>query len=711
MRPAKFLLILFLFGLIAAFFALDLRQYLNLDYFQQKQAAIMAYYAAHQWQSMAGFFAAYVAVTALSLPVATVLSLAGGAVFGLFWATLLVSFASTLGATLAFLSARFLMRDAVQLRFGNKLAAVNAGVEKDGAFYLFSLRLIPLFPFFAVNLLMDLTPIRALTFAWVSQIGMLPGTLVYINAGTQLGKLESLRGIVSPELLLSFALLGIFPWLARSFVRWLQARQVLRRFAKPRRFDYNLLVIGAGSGGLVSAYIAAAVKAKVGLIEKHRMGGDCLNTGCVPSKALLRSAHFVGQARRAAELGLRGVSVDFQFREVMQRVQRIVREIEPHDSVERYSQLGVECITGAARLASPWEVEVDGKRLSSRAIILATGARPAIPPIAGIESTGYYTSDTIWELRELPPRFLVLGGGPVGCELAQAFLQLGSKVTLVHRGSRLLKREDAEFSELLLRRFERDGMDIRLNCAAVEFQPKTLYAKQQGDLVKIEFDAVLLTLGRKPNVENLGLEALGIAVNSDGFIETDEYLRTACPTVYACGDVAGPYQFTHTASHQAWYAAVNALFGGLRKFRVDYARIPWATFTAPEIARVGLNEQEAIARKIPYEVTVFPLDELDRAIADSAAEGMLKVLTTPGKDKILGATAAGAHAADWIGEFTLAMRHGLGLNAILSTIHIYPTMAETARYAAGSWKRAHKPEKLLRWVGRYHQWRRGNTIW
>jgi dihydrolipoamide dehydrogenase len=695
---------------VAAFFAFGLHRYFTLDYFRTQQAAIDAYYRANPLQTAAIYFAIYVAVTGLSLPGAAIMTLAGGAVFGLLWGTLIVSFASTLGATLAFLASRFLLRDWVQARFGDKLKPINEGVAREGAFYLFALRLVPAFPFVAINLVMGLTPMRTWTYLWVSQIGMLAGTIAYVYAGTQLGEFR-----LSIGLLVAFTILGLFPLVAKKVLDALKARRVYARWTKPATFDRNLVVIGAGSAGLVSAYIAAAVKAKVTLVEKHRMGGDCLNTGCVPSKALIRTARLLDQIRRSKQYGVRAATADFDFADAMERVRRVVKTIEPHDSVERYTKLGVECLQGEATLTSPWTVEVKTpagtQTLTTRAIVIAAGARPFVPPIPGIEQTGYLTSDTVWNLRELPRRLVVLGGGPIGCELAQCFARLGSQVTQVEMLPRLLIREDPEISQKVVDRFRSEGIDVLTGHQATAFRQdngeQVLIAGHGGKEVRVTFDRLLVAVGRVANTEGYGLEALGIPLTKARTVETDEYLRTIYPNITACGDVAGPYQFTHTASHQAWYAAVNALFGGIRKFRADYSVIPWATFTDPEIARVGLNETEAREQNVPYEVTTYGLDDLDRAIADSEAHGLVKVLTAPGEDRILGATIAGEHAGDLIVEFIAAMKHGIGLNKVLGTIHIYPTLAEANKYAAGAWKRAHAPQGLLRWVEKYHSWMRG----
>lgn len=482
------------------------------------------------------------------------------------------------------------------------------------------------------------------------------------------------------------------------------------RYKKPKSFDYNVMVIGAGSAGLVSSYIAAAVKAKVALVEKHKMGGDCLNTGCVPSKALIRSAKMLSYARRAKDFGFKDASVDYDFSEVMDRVQSVIKQVEPHDSVERYTELGVECITGEAKIIDPYRIQVGDKLYSTRSIIIATGARPFVPPIPGVEKVGYLTSDNIWELRTLPKRLVVLGGGPIGSEMTQCFSRLGSEVYQIEMLPQILIREDQEVSDIVTERFKEDGVHVMTDHKAKEFLvengEKVLVCEYQGNDVRISFDEVLVAVGRKPNTTGFGLEELGIETVRPGVIKSDPFLRTKYPNIYVCGDVAGPYQFTHTAGHQAWYAAVNALFSPYKKFKADYSVIPWCTFTDPEVARVGLNEKEAKENNIPYEVTTYGIDDLDRAIADSEDHGFVKVLTVPGKDRILGVTIVGTHAGDLISEYVLAMKHNLGLNKILGTIHIYPTLAEANKYAAGNWRKDHVPKKLMAFLEKFHAWRR-----
>ncbi|MFT0548724.1 FAD-dependent oxidoreductase [Allopusillimonas ginsengisoli] len=715
----RVLIVVGLVTCIVAFFATGLHRALTLETLKNSQHYLAQLRHDSPWMLTAGFFAVYVVVTGLSVPGATILTLAAGAVFGVVAGTLIVSFASTLGALVAMLVARYVLRDTIQSRFASRLKAINEGVERDGAAYLFGLRLLPVFPFFVINLVMGLTNLPARTYYWVSQLGMLPATILYVNAGTQLAGIQSLSEVYSPTLLISFSLLALFPLIARFVVRRLAPRKAYKPWHKPKKFDCNLIVIGGGSGGLVSAYIAATVKARVTLIESHKMGGDCLNYGCVPSKTLIQAAKTAHQINRAAATGLLSEpAATVSFKAVMQRVQQAVARIAPHDSPERYNALGVDVIDGYARLQDPWTVSItlpDGatRNLTARSIIIATGAEPVVPSISGIEDSGFVTSDTVWarfsELDAPPPHLIVLGGGPIGCELAQAFARLGSQVTQIEAGHRLLSREDAEVAALVQASLETDGVDIRTDTKAVECLHDhsgkyLLIQRRDGQIERVPFDQLLCAVGRKARLTGYGLEELGIETN--GTVQVNQYLETRYPNIYAVGDVAGPYQFTHMAAHQAWYACVNALFGGFKRYPVDYRIVPWATFVDPEVARLGLNEQEAADKGISVEVTRYKLDELDRAITDDTALGFVKVLTVPGKDRILGVTIVGAQAAELMAEFVLAMKHGLGLNKILGTIHIYPTMAEANKFVAGEWKRQHAPLRILAIMKRYHDWRR-----
>ncbi len=711
--------------LVGLFFVLDLPNVLTLENLKASREGFRESYAANPFWFGMLYFVGYVIVTASSVPGAAVLTLAGGAVFGLVGGTLLVSFASTIGATLAMLAARFLLYPSVEKRFGDSLRRLNRGVEREGAFYLFTLRLVPIVPFFVINLGMGLTKMPARTFYWVSQLGMLPGTIVYVNAGAELGQIESMGDILSGSLLFSFALLGIFPLVAKKGVEAYRKRRAPQPTSTtssssaqvnaapavhtPRPYDYNLVAIGAGAAGLVTTYMGAALQARVALIEKHKMGGDCLNTGCVPSKALLSSAKAAQQMRNAAKYGLEPVEVQVNFAQVMTQVQQIIQRIEPHDSVERYTALGVECLQGEAFVHSPNEVEVFGQKLTTSRLVIATGARPFVPPIVGLERVPFSHSDNIWELRQLPRRLVVIGGGPIGCELAQAFQRLGSQVTLLERGPDILPKEDRDMATFVQRRMEADGVRILTgvtleNVARVGDVTHVHLQGHDGQVVACEH--ILVAAGRKANTDGFGLEALGVEKNPDGTLWVDAHLQTSAAGIYACGDVAGPYQFTHMAGHQGWYASVNALFSPLKQFAVDYSVVPWCTYTDPELAHVGLSETMAQAQNIPYEVTVFPLNDLDRAITDRTDEGQIKVLTKPNSDKILGATICGHHAGDLLTEYILAMKHGLGLNKILGTIHPYPTLAEGNKLLAGAWRRNHSPAWLMPYLKAFHTWKR-----
>ena len=702
-------------SLIGAFFQYDLGNYLTLENIKSEQEALRGLVDTNPAEFIAGYFFIYVAVTALSIPGAAVMTLVAGALFGLWWGLLIVSFASTIGATLAMVIARWLFKQEVESRFKNQIMTINKGIEKDGAFYLFTLRLVPAFPFFAINLAMALTSMNVITFFLVSQVGMLAGTFVFINAGTELAQVSNPSEVLSAELLMSFALLGVFPLLAKWFVDWINAQRVYSGFEKPKSFDADMVVIGAGSGGLVAALIAATVKAKVTLIEKNKMGGDCLNTGCVPSKALIRSARHAYDNSRGKSLGFSDSVIDVDFKAIMARVQRTIAEIEPHDSVERYQGLGVDVEIGEGEVVSPWHVRVNGKTISTRNIVIASGAEPFVPPIENIDSVDYLTSNNLWELQERPGKVVVLGGGPIGTELTQAFGRLGSQVTQVELLPNILPREDKEFSAMVQMQLETEGVNVLTGHKAVSIVnegkgPSLTVVDGEGAKKAVPFDRLVVAVGRKANTAGFGLEEIGVVLNPNGTVSVDDYLRTNFPNIYAIGDAAGPYQFTHTASHMAWFASVNALFGLFKKFKVDYSVIPWATFCSPEVARVGLNEQDACAQEIPYEVSTYDVADLDRAIVDEEAHGLVKVLTVPGKDKILGVTIAAEHAGELIGEFTLAMKHGIGLNKILGTIHIYPTFMEMNKFAASEWRKSHKPDWALVIAEKFHRWRRGKPV-
>lgn len=486
----------------------------------------------------------------------------------------------------------------------------------------------------------------------------------------------------------------------------------MTKYKKPKKIKYNQIVIGGGSAGLVTSYISAVVGAKSALIEKHKMGGDCLNTGCVPSKALIKSAKINHYIKKSAKYGITTSTPEVDFKAVMDRVHNVINDIEPHDSVERYSKLGVDCVSGTAKILSPWEVQIDDdKILTTKNITIATGARPFVPLIEGINDINFTTSDNLWEITELPKSLLVVGGGPIGCELAQSFARLGSSVTQVERSSRIMAREDEAVSEVIQQAFQEEGVNLLLSADLVKFKKEnsqnTAVVKINNQEKEVQFDLCIMAIGRKANTMGFGLEELGIELNPNGTVKVDSYLRTTkYKNIYACGDVAGPFQFTHTAAHQAWFVAVNSLFGPFYKKKANYNVVPRVTFTDPEVASVGLSEDEAKSKNTKYLKTMYPLDDLDRAIAESEIKGFVQVLTKPGTDKILGATIVGAHGGDMLLEFTSAMKNNFGLNKIMGTIHPYPTLGEANKYAAGFWKNTTKPEWAIAWLKKFHSWRR-----
>lgn len=716
MRSSRLLLLLVIAALVAAFFVSGASDYLTLETLQAEQSRFHAWLGREPFTVVGGFFLFYVVMAALSLPGATLMTVLSGALFGLGWGLLIVSFASAMGATLAALIARTLLRAPLERRYARQLERINAGIRREGALYLFTLRLIPLFPFFVINLVMGLTRMRLPTFYWVSQLGMFPATAVFVNAGSALAELEALGDILSPSLVASFALIGLFPWLAKGGVALVRRRALARKHRRPKRFDRDIVVIGAGAAGLVASYIAAAVGARVTLVERERLGGDCLNTGCVPSKALIRAARSLREIRQAGRYGVRVDKPSVDFAAVMGHVRGAIDRIAPHDSPERYRSLGVDVVEGDARLTSPWQVCVatpEGERtLTTRHVIIASGARPRVPELPGIESAKVLTSDNLWRLEALPERLVVLGGGPIGCELGQSLAMLGSRVSLVEFADQLLPREDPEVAEMLRQTLEEDGLRVCLGRQALrvvedEAGAALEVSDARGDVECLPFSHLLVAVGRQANVSGMGLESLGVESRADGTLDVDETLRSVLPNVWACGDVAGPFQLTHAGAHQAWHAAVNALFGEVKRFRVSYRALPAVTFTTPEVARVGLNEREASAQGIEVEVTRYSLGELDRALAEGESRGFVKVLTPPGRDRILGATIVGEGAGEMLASFTLAMTRGIGLNRLLSTIHPYPTRSEAVKATAGVWKNAHKPERLLGWLSRYFAWRRG----
>lgn len=472
---------------------------------------------------------------------------------------------------------------------------------------------------------------------------------------------------------------------------------------------YNLVVIGAGTAGLVTAAGAAALGAKVALIEKYLMGGDCLNVGCVPSKALVRAARAVAAVREAAEFGIRvpsGTTMDFA--QVMERMRRLRADISPHDSAKRFTDLGVDVFLGAGKFTRPDTIEVGSQTLRFVKAVIATGARPATPPIPGLKDVPYLTNETIFSLTVLPKRLGVIGAGPIGCEMAQTFARFGSEVFLLEAEHGVLPREDPDASEIVRAALERDG--VKLLCCAKELRLSPaaagvrLQLQSHGQGHDIEVDHLFVAVGRSPNVEGLGLEIAGVEFDQKG-VKVNERLQTTNRRIFAAGDVCSPLQFTHAADAQARVVIQNALFKG--RARASSLIIPWCTYTSPEVAHVGLCEKEAKAKGIAVDTFTQELAGVDRAVIDVQTQGFVRVHVRRGVDEILGATIVAAHAGDLISEITLAMRHKLGLRKIAGTIHPYPTQAEAIRKIGDAHNRTRLTPLVRRIVGQWLAWQRG----
>jgi len=710
-------IIVFLLIIAAIFFMadwFDLSQHLTLSQLKHHQLYLHSLVQDFPVQSVVIYFIAYIVMAGLALPGALIFTLAGGALFGLATGVILASFASTLGALASFLVARFFLHDFVQTRYQQRLTVINQKIQQQGATYLLFLRLVPAFPFFMVNLLMALTPISARTYYIVSQIGMLPATFIFVNAGTELAKISSVDDILSIPLLLSLLLLACLPFISKQLAKRVSCWRLYKKWQRPKKFDYHTIVIGGGAAGLVAAYTTQTLQGKVALIEKHQMGGDCLNTGCVPSKSILRTAKFIHDIGQHSNYGVQQAEFKLQFQQVMQRVREKISTIAPKDSIKRYNDMGVDCFQAHAQLLSPWQVEAVSENskitISAKNIILAGGATPNVPTIPGLENINYYTSDNIWHLDHLPEKLLIIGAGPIGCELGQAFVRLGAEVTMINRNERILTNEDPQAAHALQYALQQDGVKILNNFNPLRIDDNSknfsLMGEQHNEILHIAFSHCLIATGRKPSL--LGCEALDIETNSHGQVITNDKQQTNYPNIYACGDITSPLQYTHSASHQAWYAAFNALFRPFKQFNCQLNHIPRAIYTDPEVASLGISEQQAIQKNIPHEISYFAMDDVDRAITDEATTGFIKVITRRNNDKILGVCIVGEHSSELIAEFVLAKTHNLGLNKILQTVHLYPTRGEINRLVAGQWRQKKFTAYQRKLLKLFQNWRLGN---
>lgn len=650
-------------------------------------------------------------MASLGIPGALILTLLAGAVFGWKWGTVIVSVSSTAGACCAFLLSRYFFRELIGEKYSGKGKSVLDAYESKGPLFLLSLRLVPIVPYFLVNLLMGVTRIPLATFALLSAVGMFPSTMLYVKAGVNFSQIRSVSDILSKKMLLLFCFFALIPVAANWMLPRIRFWWVMRKYPKPKSFDYNFVVVGAGSAGLVAANLGARLQAKVALVERGKSGGDCLNRGCVPSKTLLAIAKGVHHRESAESVSAPYGKAKKEYTAVRRSIQRVIEQIAPHDSFERYESLGVDCFEGNAEVISPYEVKVGEKVLTTKNVVIATGASPILPVMPGIREQGVYTSDTIWEMQDLPTRLLVLGGGAIGCELAQAFSRLGVKVTIVEKGPRILAREDERASMLLTGSLQKEGVKLFCETEAVRIDRVQEHLNVQmrrldGSAENLEVDAVLVALGRKPNQE-VFLNAKGIESLSRAAVKVDSDLSvTTLPNFFFCGDSIGPDFFTHAAGFQGSVVALNALFGGWRKFSGTPKVMPRCIFTEPEVASVGMGEDVLKREKIPFTVCFYSWEKFDRALTEGKENGFVKVFLARGSDKILGATIVGERAGEILQQIVFAMHHGKGLGSFVNVIQPYPSYADCVRMAALAWKNNSAPKWIFPWLRDFHKWNR-----
>lgn len=676
---------------VIMFYHLDGNQYLNFENLKSHHQELFTFYQQNPLRFTLIYFFLYVGLVALSFPGATVLSLAGGYIFGFIKGLLIINWASTIGASIAFLIARFFFKDYLQRKFHYTFQKINQGMDREGNQYLLTLRLIPVFPFFLINILMGLTNISLLRFFIVSLIGMLPGTAVYVWAGTSLQNINSVSDIFTAKLITIFFLVGLIPILQSRILIYLKQKKHYSQFKTPKNYDYNLIVIGGGAAGLVNAYIATNLKAKVLLVEEDKMGGECLNYGCVPSKALIS----LSKTKKYSKAN---------FYDLKNEIAKIIESIAPHDSVDRYKEMGVECVKGKASLISPFEVQINGTKYTGRKIIIATGAKPIYPNIKGLDVNKVFDYESIWKIENLPEKLVIIGGGAIGCELALAFSNLGTKVTIIEQNE-VLGTEDRDVASLVMKGLIGNNIDIceKSDLLTINHDKCSITFRNKNEVSEVPFDVLLIACGKIGNTDSIST-TLNLDLDSKKFILVNEYLETLkYRNIYACGDVNGLKQLTNAAAHQAWYTSVNALFGNWKKFSIEHDYIPHAVFVEPEIARVGVNELEALRNNLEYDLYHFDSSDLDRNLIERKKLGIIKVLTIKNTDQILGVTIVGEAASEIIAEYVLAMKYKLGLNKVLATSHIYPSFSEQNKYVAGVWKKRSVPGVILKVLKKYHQ--------
>lgn len=697
------------------------------------------------------FVGLYVVATVLFVP-GSLLTLGAGAVFGVALGSVCVSISATLGATAAFLVGRYLARDAIarKIEKHEKFATIDRAVADEGWKIVLLTRLSPVFPFTLLNYAFGLTRVKLSHYVLASWIGMIPGTVMYVYLGSLVNVGAGHRQRTTGEwVLYGVGLLATVT--VTVFVTRLARRALAKKIGSTETVQsskeimsvpsapvlvrpadahnarlvsnvhppdwqnpspapcYNLVVIGAGTAGLVTAAGAAGLGAKVALVEKSLLGGDCLNVGCVPSKAVIRSGRAVFDAKEAGPFGVRvGKPVEIDFSAVMERMRKLRADLSPHDSAQRFANLGVDVFLGEARFASPDTVEVAGQTLRFKRAVIATGARAVEPPILGLAEAGYLTNETVFNLTQRPARLAVIGGGPIGCELAQAFQRLGSQVSLLHKNAHLLDREDMEAAALVQKAFIREGVALHLNATITRVERsaggKLVYYEAQGKEETLAVDEILAGAGRAPNIEGLNLEAAGVRYDRRKGVLVNDCLQTSNPHIYGAGDVCLAWKFTHAADFSARIVIQNALFLGRKK--ASTLTMPWCTYTDPEIAHVGLYERDARERGVEVDTYVREFKEVDRAVLDGEEDGFVKFHVKKGHDEILGATIVARHAGEMISEISVAMAARIGLGKLASVIHPYPTQAEALRQCGDAYNRTRLTPTVKKWMGRWLAWQR-----
>ncbi|MBA3536096.1 MAG: FAD-dependent oxidoreductase [Tatlockia sp.] len=693
--------LILLLGLLILFFSLRLDKYLTFTSLRENRATLISWTKEHFFMAALLYMSCYTLAVAASVPGAVFLTLAGGFLFGVVFGTVFVIVSATLGATALFFAVRTSFGDWLAKSALSWLGRMREGFQQNAFSYLLMLRLVPLFPFWVVNIVPALLGVDAKTFIITTFFGILPGSIVYVMVGNGLSHVFEANQ--TPNLGIIFDIKVLLPLLALaalSFIPILYKRvnpKEQKKNPKTNQIKCDLSIIGAGAGGLSVAAVAAQLGLKVVLLESGKMGGDCLNYGCVPSKSLLAAGKIAYQLRHAAQFGISSKGLEIDFKKVMQQVHAVIKVLAKNDSVERFESLGVQVIKAVARFSGVNTLVAQDRVIEARRIVIATGSSPFKPPIPGLEDTPYLTNETIFNLTEQPKHLIVIGGGPIGCELAQAFSMLGSKITLIE-GFNLLPKDDVDCVAILRAQLKAMGIIIHEQAKVLGVEPHAhggikVSINQAGEKLAIRGSHLLIATGRRANVENLDLEKAGIVYSNKG-IEVNSRLQTSNRRVYALGDVVGPYQFTHMATYQAGIVLRNIAFKIPAK--VDYRAIPWVTYTLPEIAHVGLLAEEAL-KHADIQFTEWSFLENDRAQTEHSLEGKIKIISDK-KGRVLGVTIVGAHAGELILPWVIAIREKRTLRSFTDAVSPYPTLSEISKRVAGEFYKSKLFSNKTRWL-------------